>query len=350
MSPSSPVTIQPFAWQTAPDEDFEALTHFVNAIEAERVSGDPPRTPRDIASRWRSTPSFMQNEAWLAILPERNEIVGVGRASFRHGEGNQHMVDCDVSVLPSWRRQGIGTKLLAHVVQMPRRDQRRLMVFWTFNSVPSGAAFMQHIDAQRGLVERHSQLELAQLDRAMVYEWIARAHARAAGFELGCWDGPIPESELPAVAKLFEVMNDAPRQDLELEDDHVSPDEVRGFERSMSARGLERWLMFARETATGDYAGFTEVVWHADRPAILQQGGTGVWSRYRNRGLGRWLKAAMIERVLRERPQVRVVRTDNASDNQAMLNINFQLGFKPYMEVTAWQIETEKVSSRFGQS
>ena len=107
-------------------------------------------------------------------------------------------------------------------------------------------------------------------------------------------------------------------------------------------RGIERWMMYAREEATGEYAGFTEVFWNGDRPSLLQQGGTGVWARYRNRGLGRWLKAAMLERVLRERPQVRLVRTDNADTNQAMLDINIQLGFKLFMEVTAWQIETEK--------
>ena len=347
--PHSDVTIKPFTWQSAADAEFEALTRFTNAIEAERRPGDPPRTLRDIASRWRSTPSFMQNEAWLAWNPAGNAIVGLGRATFRHGEGNQHLVECDLLVLPAWRRQGLGTKLLAHVVEMPRRDQRRLMLFWTYNSVPSGGEFMQHIGAQRGLVERHSQLDIATLDRAMMQEWIARAPARAAGFELVCWDGPIPEAELPAVVKVFEAMNDAPRQDLELEDDHLSPDEIRGFESSMAARGIERWLMVARETITGEYAGFTEVFWNADRAAILQQGGTGVSSQYRNRGLGRWLKAAMLVRVLHERPQVRLVRTDNANTNAAMLSINVQLGFKPFMEVTAWQIETGKVVSPLGQ-
>jgi GNAT superfamily N-acetyltransferase len=187
------------------------------------------------------------------------------------------------------------------------------------------------------------------LDRALLQEWIARAPTRASGFEIGCWDGPLPEAELPAISKLFQVMNGMPRQDLEIEDELMPPDEIRGWERAMAARGMERWLMYAREKSTGEYAGFTEMFWNGNRPMILQQGGTGVWPQYRNRGLGRWLKAAMIERVLRERPQARLVRTDNADTNEAMLNINIQLGFKPFMESMTWQLETEKVMSQLGK-
>jgi mycothiol synthase len=344
----SDVTIKPFEWQTAGAAEFEALTRFTNAIEAERLPDDPPFAAPDITARWRSTPSFMQNEGWAAWSPDAAEIVAFGRCSFREADDNQHLVDAEISVLPGWRRKGIGTRLLAHVVEMPRRASRRLMVGWTRSSVPSGDAFAHHIGAQRGLVERHSQLELALLKPTLVHEWIARAPARAGGFELGGWDGPYPESELPAITNLYEVMNGAPRQDLQLEDEHFSPEHERAWEESMLRRGTERWMMYARETASGEYAGFTEVFWNRNRPHMLQQGGTGVRPQYRNRGLGRWLKAAMLERVLSERPQVRIVRTDNANTNEAMLNINIQLGFKPYMDVTVWQVETETVLSHLG--
>src|ERR1700694_518752 len=103
----SDITIKPFAWQTAGDAEFGALTCFTNAIEAERLPADPPRTVGDIVSRWRSTPSFLENEAWAAWLPDGSAIVALGRCSARHGEDNQHMVECDVQVLPEWRRKGL---------------------------------------------------------------------------------------------------------------------------------------------------------------------------------------------------------------------------------------------------
>src|ERR1700730_16053320 len=121
----SDITIKPFAWQTAGASEFEALTHFTNAIEAERLPGDPPRTVGDITSRWRRTPSFMENEAWAAWSPDGTAIVALDRCSSRDGEDNQHLVECDVVVLPEWRRKGLATKILAHVVEMPRRAGRR---------------------------------------------------------------------------------------------------------------------------------------------------------------------------------------------------------------------------------
>ena len=53
--------------------------------------------------------------------------------------------------------------------------------------------------------------------------------------------------------------------------------------------------------------------------------------KYRGHGLGKWLKAAMLEKVLAERPAVKFVRTGNADENVPMLKINHALGFKPYV-------------------
>ena len=91
------------------------------------------------------------------------------------------------------------------------------------------------------------------------------------------------------------------------------------------------------------YAGMTEVTWHPSRPQILQQGMTGVLREYQGRGLGRWLKAAMLEMILRDRPEARVVRTGNADSNAPMLKINSELGFRPHESRYVWQVETARV-------
>jgi GNAT superfamily N-acetyltransferase len=86
-----------------------------------------------------------------------------------------------------------------------------------------------------------------------------------------------------------------------------------------------------------------QVIWMPTKPGIGLQGDTAVLDSYRNRGLGRWLKAAMIEKVLDERPDVKFIRTSNAESNAPMLKINQELGFQPYQSSSICQLETSHV-------
>jgi len=139
------------------------------------------------------------------------------------------------------------------------------------------------------------------------------------------------------------VMNTAPRDDLDVEDVRWTETQLRQIETTLAQHQTERWTMYVRHRQSGTIVGYTEVFWNARQPETLQQGDTGVLPAHRHHGLGRWLKAAMLEKVLRERPQVQRVRTGNANSNAAMLSINQELGFKPYKSWTTWQVALEQI-------
>jgi hypothetical protein len=92
------------------------------------------------------------------------------------------------------------------------------------------------------------------------------------------------------------------------------------------------------------------VAYDPKQPWVIQQRGTAVIDAHRGHRLGLWMKAAMLDRILRERPEAKVIRTGNANTNAQMLGINTQLGFKLAWQSTLWQVPIADVRKGLGQT
>jgi mycothiol synthase len=211
--------------------------------------------------------------------------------------------------------------------------------------MPGGEAFMTRLGAQQGLPIHINQLRLTELDHGLLDSWLRRGEERTSEFELGLWEGPYPDDQLGAISSLLDLTNQQPFGEIEIEDMHMTPAQLRQGEQHLFAQGSQRWTYYLIEKASGKFAGYTETTWNPNRPEILNQDMTGVFPEYRNQGLGRWLKAAMLDMVLKERPQVKYVRTGNADMNKPMLKINTELGFQPYMVSIIWQVEISRIQA-----
>ncbi len=333
--------------RAASDADLARLNAFANRIRSESWSDDPAVPVEETARDLRAIPSYVSLREWVVEPVVSGEIVGSGAVSIRHELSNQHVAMAEINVLPEMRRRGIARELLRLVVAEARATGRTLLIGYTNTRAPSGAAFAERIGARMGLAMQINQLRIADLDRPLMADWLARGEALRDEFDLGLWDGPYPEEDLQEVIRLGTVMNTAPRDDLEVEDEQFTAEQVRQYEASLRERRRERWTMYVRERATGRLVGYTQVFWGPERPDLLSQGDTGVFPEYRNRGLGTWLKAAMIDKVLRERPQITLVRTGNAHSNAPMVRINRQMGFQLYQSTLHWQAPVEAVLAYF---
>ena len=342
-----PVEIRPFDLADAALAEYAALNRHFNIIRAETLPDDPPTPLEDMVAEMQNIPPFASAYAWAGW--DDQEIVASASVFFLKTEENTHLVNFDMDVRPEYRRRGIGRELLRRVVEVPQREGRRLMMTDTNERIPAGDAFLRRLGGERGMEMHTNQLTLAALDTALLARWQAEGAARAPGFTLGFWDGPYPENHLEAIAALNDVMNTAPREKLDMEDMHFTPEQLRQIEQMTFASGKQRWTLYAAQKETGRFAGFTEVLWNPSRPQVVSQGGTGVFPEFRGLGLGRWLKAAMLERVLRDRPEAKFVRTGNADSNAAMLGINRALGFQPYLSRCVWQLETAKALAYLGE-
>lgn len=320
--------------ETATHEDFVALNKYGNLLRAESLPDDPPRSLDATIKTVKNWKIFQKVEYHPWHLWEDGTIIAglFVRVSFY--DDNRHLIEGGIGVLPEYRRQGLATGFLPKIVEIAEANGRTLFIIGTDSTVPAGHAFLESIGASGGLETHNNQLILGEVDTSLLQAWVDVAKTSAKDFEMGLWSDTYPEDEIEDICRLFEVMNDAPMGDLQVEG-----------EASMKARGIERWELYVRHKPSGELAGFTATYWDPENPENLGQGGTAVLPKYRGNGLGKRLKAAMIQKVLAERPVVKRIRTGNADSNAAMLAINNALGFKPYIAGMAWQIEIEKLKS-----
>jgi mycothiol synthase len=309
---------------------------FQQALMHERVAEDPLIAPEAIEARLRAkTPG-----QWQALFGARDRtgaVVGFSGVFWQTNEpGNQHMRWCELAVLPTHRRRGVGRALLRRAVHAVG-DQGDDLVFvgQVTDRIPAAESFARAVGATPGLEMKTNQLDLASVDRAKVSEW---AQIAPEGYRLVRVDGPVPDELIRASIESASGMNDAPRGDLRMDDWELTEQQIRDQEAWRWQTGIERWLILALHEATGEGAGFTIVTYDPRVPHLIWQQGTAVTQAHRGHGLGLWMKAVMLKRILEERTQARFIRTGNANTNAQMLAINTQLGFRPAWSSALWQL------------
>lgn len=338
--------ICPFQLRSATEADYASLNEFKNILRQEVLPDDPPIACREDVEHWHAIQDYVEESVWAAWEGAPRRIVAVGECAIYHTGANEHVMDFEIEVLPEFRRQGLGRRMLRLVTGQALHHSRRLMITETNERVPAGAEFLSGLGAHKGLENRTNQLRLAELDRGLLQRWLEQSNHLSDQYCLGWCEGPFPEARLQELADLMQVVaNDQPRDTLDMEDMNFTPDILRQSENQTLAGGQQRWVLYVTDRESDRILGLTEVLWHPDRPTILVQGFTAVLPEYRSKGLGRWLKAAMLDKVLCERPQVEVIRTRNANSNAPMLKINGDLGFKPYSSWCVWQVATEAVEA-----
>jgi len=328
--------------RTASEDLLREMNAFGNRCRAESRPEDPPTPDEQVIAGVRAMPPFVHPSHFL-IRDEAGRIIASGSANYEVAEDNQHLLWAGINVAPEHRRKGYATALLARIVEVADEASRTMLMGGTGDAIPAGAAFAERIGATKGYRDHTNRLQLADVDRALIDRWIADAATRSAGYSLIAHDGPYGDDLIERVIPVHELMNTAPKEDLAMEDWKITREKMEAWEHQFFAVGNDRWSLFAQHDATGELVGFTEIAIDRSTPETFHQMGTAVHPEHRGAALGKWLKAAMLRRILDERPDIVDVRTANADSNAAMLAINTELGFKPFRAHASWQVEVETV-------
>jgi len=342
------VSIDP---RNATGKEYECMCEFANILRHEELPDDPPITLEEHINEWKNIPPIFEFEVHIVWDEIGSKAIAQSLIYFANTGDNEHLAQFQIEVLPEYRRQGYARNALEVILQFAKRHNRRLLMASSSERVPASTIFMEKLGARKGMEGRTNQLKISEFDKSLVQNWLDKSSHLKESFDLGLFDDPYPDEIIKDISDLYQVVaNDQPRENLETEDINYSVEWLRGIEQMVFGRGDRRWVFYLTDRASGKVAGLTEVSWSPNRPTILNQGFTGVYPDYRSKGLGRWLKAEMMQKILNERPEVEFIRTRNANSNAPMLKINVEMGFKPYIANTVWQVETEKIEHYLKES
>ena len=215
----------------------------------------------------------------------------------------------------------------------------------SWDLVTAGALFACSVGGEEKQVIRRSDLDLTAVDRDVVGRWLDVPNNVRDRYSLWLVVGAYPTDQYAAIAEAEAVMNAVPHDDLDVEDEVRDAEWVAQHER---AGAISRGTMddLCPRTRTRLLVGYTQVFFYEDWPGHVDQGNTGVHLNHRGHGLGRWLKAAMIDRIFCEKPESFRVRTHNAFSNAPMLAINNELGFVVTAQQTVWEVDVVEVLRR----
>jgi RimJ/RimL family protein N-acetyltransferase len=286
---------------------------------------------------------------WVVRTESGNEMAGVATLSLPLAD-NQHLGYVELRVAPPYRRQRIGRSLMAAVAARANAEHRRVLAGFCSDVVAAGEAFASSVGGEEKQVIRRSDLDLRGVDRDLVRRWLDVPSDVRDRYELWRVVGAYPTDQYGAIAEIEVVMNTMPHDDLDIEDTVIDTDWVAQREQQQARSPGERWTIFARERATQRLVGYTQVFFYEDWPGHVDQGNTGVHPDHRGHGLGRRLKAAMIDRIFVEKPESFRIRTHNAFYNAPMLAINNELGFVVTAKQTVWEADVDEVLRRLASA
>jgi mycothiol synthase len=340
-------TIEEWPLREQPDSLLAELYVVRGQLHAEATPGDARMPLASEIAAARHQPAY-QDGMVLTARDASGAIQGYASCEWMNLPGWDHVLQTQVAVLPAARRQGLARLLLDRAADLAQRRGLRLITGRTRGELPAGAAFCAAMQAQRAMVMDENRLDLRSADQALIERWLADGPRRAPACRLLFAAGPTPPELAAEVVAAMNVMNTAPREDLDVSDVQMTPELLRQYDEAFSATGAQRRAYYAVDEASGSFVGLTEIIVRPELPDRVWVGDTAVDPAHRGKGLGKWLKAAITRHVLDDLPEVRWVITENAASNAPMLAINHELGFRAVAVHTTWQIPVDELRTLLG--
>lgn len=321
--------------------------HAYSRIRHFEVHPEDQLEPDDLTEAWmtRDDPLHFRR---LYCIDDGTQLLSTLRAfGDRPGtpeyEGNKHLLHVQGDVLKEFRRRGLGSRWAPMILRLMNEYGSTVLTIATEEN--DGHGFLKWLGADARLKERENRLDFTRLDWQMLGQWVQEGEQRNPDTKLILYENRVPAEVLPEYCRdLTEMVNMAPLEDLDHGGEVITPETAEEhFSQLTVIKGVTH--TYLTKEPGGAISGITGIVHVPYEGNRIRQGFTGVGMAYRGRGLGKWVKAAMLQYVLGKYPDTKWVMTGNANSNQPMLGINHKLGFRLHRESVTYQISKEKLEA-----
>ena len=307
---------------TAP-EDLLGLYAAADAVDRPWHPGWPSSLVRTLATHgWDDAP-----EQFFLGRAGDGTLVAAGSV-FMPDRENRHTALVEARVHPDHRRRGLGSSFYEHLERLAAEANRTTL--FTFGADSSSVrGFAENRRYALGSVGMTRQVDLSDVSAQQVeaaYDEAATVASR--DYELVRIRGAMPQDLLDAYVDAVAAINDAPLDDLALDDEVHDGGRIRQYERCQELSGYRLYRVLARHRVSGAIAGHTVVAVRGDRPQLGDQHDTTVVGAHRGHRLGLLLKADMMRWLRRVQPALETIGTQNAASNDHMIAVNERLGYR----------------------
>ena len=327
---------------TATDDLFEKYFDLNDELFFEVEPDDTPY-PRDLRKKMMTDQNPRSDTHRWLILSENDEIV-IGFAQLNYNtklannyEQTKHIASVELGISKSFRRKGLGSKLLRTVLDHLLKLER----ITTLTSTLSDETGINFCNFLRGIFvheESEFRLHFSKIDWDSIKQWKSTGEilSKSDGITLEMFE-TCPEDIIQDYTEIYtETLNQRPLGQIPATV-RVTPETRKEKEKSWITDRGHKWFTMITKESDQQISGLTEMVYIPESPYYIEQLLTGVKTEYRGRGLGKWLKAEMIDFIHKKYPEIEFIATDNAGTNAPMISINERLGFKKHISIKTYQ-------------
>jgi mycothiol synthase len=315
------VAVRPLDASALSEELMRRVYDLMVLCHEEESAEEPFRTMAEAESFLRHVADGETRDYWIA--ESGCGCVGFAQLAVLHGSSTGRV---DLLVRPDARHRGHGTALLDTVrEQAAKRGAEVLTGRHATEAGSRFAAAARAVDKQR---EVHSLLRLPLAPHLTTRP--------VGGYAVRSWVGAAPAPLVDSFARARRAINDAPGFDETPEVWDAA--RVRDLEAALERRNRDIRVTVALDEQD-EVVAFTGLRVSQTRSATAGTEDTAVVASHRRKGLARWVKLESFLRLQQDRPDVTLVTTSNAEENDAMLTLNRALGFSPVAVYTTCALQ-----------